>query len=712
MVVTPAGYGTTTVQLPAGSVNDPAGNPNTASNTLSISWPQPNRVPVINNPGTVTSMRGAAANLTLQGSDPDGQTLVWSASGLPPGLTLTTSTGLISGTVSASAASSYVVTIGASDGALSASTSFTWNTTAASTPANGLRGEYYLGLVPGASAPLLVRTDAQIDFDWGSGSPAPQVPIDDFSVRWTGFLTAPYSETYTFTVPSDNGVRIWINNQLVLDKWLPIDISGWHSFTIPLTGNQTVPVKVEYAEAGGGANITCYWYSNTQPWEAVSTSRLTNAPAVNSPPVLTAPVQQSSLRGRAATLQSVGSDPDSNPLTWSATGLPGGLGINSTTGLISGTISTTAAASNNVTLSVSDGILTTSGSFTWLTTAPPPNVAPSLSSPGTQSSMRGSIVTLTPTAFDADGDALTWSASGLPAGLSINSNTGQISGTVFSTAATSSAVSLLVTDAGGLSASASFTWNTTAPPLQGLRAEYFAGMVPGASPALLTRTDPSINFDWGGGSPSALVPADLFSIRWTGFLTAPLSEVYTFVVPSDNGVRIWLGDSLVLDKWTPSDISGWHSFTTSLTGGQTTSFKIEYAELYGGANIALYWYSNSQPWEIINTNHLTPAFVPGPNSAESAMALIVDTQRLTTEPFAGTTLHFTRPSSSSALVALIVEQSEDLKKWRISDLPARIIQYSDGTEDITVSIPIPDDSLTVPQRCFFRVHLVVPDPAP
>ena len=322
VVVTPASYGTTTVQLPAGSVSDPSGNTNTASNTLSISWPQPNRAPVINNPGTVTSMRGAAANLTLQGSDPDGQTLVWSASGLPPGLTLTTSTGLISGTVSASAASSYVVTIGASDGALSASTSFTWNTTAATTPVNGLRGEYYLGLVPGASAPLLVRTDAQIDFDWGSGSPAPQVPIDDFSVRWTGFLTAPYSETYTFTVPSDNGVRIWINNQLVLDKWLPIDISGWHSFTIPLTGNQTVPIKVEYAEAGGGANITCYWYSNTQPWEAVSTSRFTNAPAVNRPPVLTAQVQQSSLRGRAATLQAVGSDPDSNLLTWSATGLP------------------------------------------------------------------------------------------------------------------------------------------------------------------------------------------------------------------------------------------------------------------------------------------------------------------------------------------------------------------------------------------------------
>ena len=712
VVVTPAGYGTTTVQLPAGSVNDPAGNTNTASNTLSVSWPQPNRAPVINNPGTVTSMRGAAANLTLQGSDPDGQTLVWSASGLPPGLTLTTSTGLISGTVSASAASSYVVTIGASDGALSASTSFTWNTTAATTPVNGLRGEYYLGLVPGASAPLLVRTDAQIDFDWGSGSPAPQVPIDDFSVRWTGFLTAPYSETYTFTVPSDNGVRIWINNQLVLDKWLPIDISGWHSFTIPLTGNQTVPVKVEYAEAGGGANITCYWYSNTQPWEAVSSSRLTNAPAVNSPPVLTAQVQQSSLRGRAATLQAVGSDPDSNLLTWSATGLPGGLGISSTTGLIFGTITTTAAASNNVTLSVSDGLLTTSGSFTWLTTAPPPNVAPSLSSPGTQSSMRGSIVTLTPTAFDADGDALTWSASGLPAGLSINSSTGQISGTVFSTAATSSAVSLLVTDAGGLTASASFTWNTTAPPLQGLRAEYFAGMVPGASPALLTRTDPTINFDWGGGSPSALVPADLFSVRWTGFLTAPFSETYTFVVPSDNGVRIWLGGSLVLDKWTPNDISGWHTFTTSLTGGQATSIKIEYAELYGGANLALYWYSSSQPWEIINPNLLTPAFVLGPNSAESAMALIVDTQRLTTGALEGTTLQFTRPSSSAALVALIVEQSEDLKKWRISDLPARIIQYSDGTEDITLSIPIPDDSLTVPQRCFFRVHMVVPDPAP
>jgi len=45
---------------------------------------------------------------------------------------------------------------------------------------------------------------------------------DSFSVRWTGFIAPLYSETYTFYSKSDNGRRVWINNQLVIDKWLII----------------------------------------------------------------------------------------------------------------------------------------------------------------------------------------------------------------------------------------------------------------------------------------------------------------------------------------------------------------------------------------------------------------------------------------------------------------------------------------------------------
>jgi uncharacterized repeat protein (TIGR03806 family) len=705
--VTPSTYGNITAGLPAGSVNDAAGNTNTASNTLSVSWPQPNRAPVVSAPGGQTSLRGAAATLAIQGSDPDGQSLTWTMSGQPLGLSINASTGVISGTISASAAASYNVTVSASDGFLSASVSFTWGTTAPVAATNGLRAEYYSGLEPGVGIPLLVRTDANVDFDWGSGSPAPSMPIDYFSARWTGTLTAPYSEVYTFWVPSDNGVRLWINNVQVLNKWTPSDIAGWHTFDLALTGNQAVPIKLEYSELYGGANITLYWYSASQAWEAINTSRFRTASAVNQAPVVTNPGTQTALRGRTAWLTLQATDPDFNPLTWSATGLPSGLSINPSTGVISGTVSLSAASSNSVNVSVSDGSLSASINFIWNTNAPPANAAPVAYDPGNQTSIRGSIVTMSPMATDPDGDVLTWSANQLPAGLSINASTGLISGTVLTTAATSYGATLTVRDPAGLTASVSFTWNTTAPPLHGLRAEFFDGMVPGAAAPILVRTDATIDFDWGGGSPAPGIPVDYFSARWTGSLTAPFTETYTIYVPSDNGVRVWLNNQLILDKWSPADISGWHNFTIPLVANQAIPIKVEYAELYGGANISIYWYSNSQPWEAINTNRLTPATILPPNSAEATTSLVSRTQRLETSPNLGSRFTFRRPSSSANLLALIVEESHDLATWSITDRPAQVVQLNDGTEEIMVPVPTPGVG-SAECACFYRVRFLVP----
>ena len=266
----------------------------------------------------------------------------------------------------------------------------------------------------------------------------------------------------------------------------------------------------------------------------------------------------------------------------------------------------------------------------------------------------------------------------------------------------------MVRDTAGLTGSVTFTWNTTAAPLHGLRAEYFDGMVPGASAPLLVRTDATIDFDWGGGSPAAVVPVDYFSARWTGSLTAPFTETYTIYAPSDNGVRIWLNNVLVLDKWSPSNISGWHNFTIPLVAGQAIPIKMEYAELYGGANISIYWYSNSQPWEAINTSRLTPAVVLPPNSAETTTTLISKTQTLRTTA-QGTRFNFRRPSSGAGLLSLIIEQSHDLQHWTITDSPAQIVQLNDGTEDISIPVPTPG---TGPNacNCFYRVHFVVPNP--
>lgn len=58
----------------------------------------------------------------------------------------------------------------------------------------------------------LTRTDAQINFDWGSGSPGSNIGSDTFSARWTGYIQPQYSQKYTFTATVDDGARVWVNN--------------------------------------------------------------------------------------------------------------------------------------------------------------------------------------------------------------------------------------------------------------------------------------------------------------------------------------------------------------------------------------------------------------------------------------------------------------------------------------------------------------------
>src|SRR5690606_1368314 len=99
----------------------------------------------------------------------------------------------------------------------------------------------------------------------------------------------------------------------------------------------------------------------------------------NSAPSLTAVPNQTSTAGRALAFQLRGADPDDDPLTFTATGLPPGLAVNAATGSIAGT--PTAPGTYRVTATVSDGTLTASRTFVWVVNA---NAAPRLRNPGDQ----------------------------------------------------------------------------------------------------------------------------------------------------------------------------------------------------------------------------------------------------------------------------------------------------------------------------------------
>jgi hypothetical protein len=120
---------------------------------------------------------------------------------------------------------------------------------------NNWKGEYFNNSVLRAPA-LFLRDDPAINFDWGFNAPIAGFSADNFSVRWTRDL-ALNPGTYRFSVLSDDGVRLWVNNTLIIDEWQKqADARFTADVTVP--GGPT-PVKVEYFDARDRAVIQVNW---------------------------------------------------------------------------------------------------------------------------------------------------------------------------------------------------------------------------------------------------------------------------------------------------------------------------------------------------------------------------------------------------------------------------------------------------------------------
>ena len=148
-------------------------------------------------------------------------------------------------------------------------------------PGTGLLGDYFNDRF--LTVQVLSREDPAIDFDWGGGSPDPLIAPDNFSVRWCGKIRPQFNETYTFYVTVDDGVRLWINGQTVVDAWLVQAPTQWIG-SIALTADQLVDIQVEYYQNGGGALVRVEWESASQPRQIVPQDRLYPPPAGNLKP--------------------------------------------------------------------------------------------------------------------------------------------------------------------------------------------------------------------------------------------------------------------------------------------------------------------------------------------------------------------------------------------------------------------------------------------
>jgi beta-glucosidase len=123
--------------------------------------------------------------------------------------------------------------------------------------AHGLLGAYYNnGNFSGE--PVFTRVDSTVDFNWADGGPGAGVAADGFSVRWTGKLKPVRSGRYRLGATSDDGARLYLNGELIVDHW------GDHgpetkTAEVELKANRDYDVRLEYHENGGGAMVRLGW---------------------------------------------------------------------------------------------------------------------------------------------------------------------------------------------------------------------------------------------------------------------------------------------------------------------------------------------------------------------------------------------------------------------------------------------------------------------
>jgi hypothetical protein len=184
---------------------------------------------------------------------------------------------------------------------------------------------------------FLTRTDPAIDFNWTNGV-FPNLSNGFYTVRWTGQVQPQYSETYIFDVKSDDGCRLWVNDQLLINKWQAQGATD-QTNAIALQAGVRYDLKLEYLQAGGPAQAHLYWYSASQPEQVIPNTCLypTNsfgAGSSNAPAVVTSALNAIAFLGQPFSFTVTGAN---TPLGFTAKGLPPGLAFNSTNGLIAGT---------------------------------------------------------------------------------------------------------------------------------------------------------------------------------------------------------------------------------------------------------------------------------------------------------------------------------------------------------------------------------------
>lgn len=550
---------------------------------------------------------------------------------------------------------------------------------------NGLKAEYYSGYH--LNELKYQQTDGNVDFDWGNGSPNPALlGNNQFSVKWSGQVQPLYSEQYTFYVYSDDGVKLTVNGQTLINDF---ETQGAYtrSGTITLTAGQKYNIELQYGEGNGDAFCHLQWQSASQMRQAIPRAQLYSRPDTSNGPVTVYqhaqyggfhagfPIGEYKLAGLQ--LKGVQNDEissvkiaegykvvlyqhdnfagDSVVLTASSASLGSAWNDKVSSFRVLANGNPNLAGSYNI-KNVNSGLFLDVRGGTGGTG----DGAPIQLWHGTDAANQTFTLEhlgdgrYTITAYHSakcldipqssqQEDVSLWQWTGQEASnqqfIAVPADSGYfkfisvISGKVLSTLNESTAPEARVvqhTGTGQLSA----RWQLlSVPPVgngNGLTGSYYNGT--NFENFVFSRIDPKIDFNWGEGSPGSGVNNNGFTVRWTGKVEPRYSGNYTFYITSDNGRRLWVNNQLIIDQWQDDwDIE--YSGNITLTAGQQYDIRLEYFENNGGANCKLSWSSATQGKEIIPRNQLYAAPLSLiTNSVAATFNKAADTKDITLYP--------------------------------------------------------------------------------
>ncbi len=267
---------------------------------------------------TISPAGGAFTNsvlVTLADATP-GVSIYYTLNGATPTTGSTLYTGAFNLTNSA-----LVQAIAAASGAVNSSVaSASFINTSALGSGVGLRGEYFTNHTsasPFTGTPVLVQTNATINFNWGTNAPNAVVGSNNFTVRWTGCVQPQYNETYNFITTADDGVRLYLNGQLLINDWVDKTNATSQTNSITLVAQQFYNLELDYYEKTNNASVALSWSSPSTPLAIVPQTQL--YPFTNPPPtvVLISPVSPATnYTATASVTVSAQADAPNNPVSF------------------------------------------------------------------------------------------------------------------------------------------------------------------------------------------------------------------------------------------------------------------------------------------------------------------------------------------------------------------------------------------------------------